>query len=90
MPQTIAVVSEIDPSGGGSHQWALNIFHALNDYRLARGDVSVVVIHFGQNRTAIRWRFSFLTSVMSRLGLLVTFSPASCGGSPLRVPIFCL
>ena len=46
MRQTIAVLTDIDPSGGGSHQWALNILYALDDYRAARGDVDVVVMHY--------------------------------------------
>jgi glycosyltransferase involved in cell wall biosynthesis len=46
MRRTIAVLSDIDPSGGGSHQWALNILYALDDYRAARGDLDVVVMHY--------------------------------------------
>ncbi len=46
MRRTIAVLSDIDPSGGGSHQWALNILHALNDYRAAQDDLDVLVMHY--------------------------------------------
>jgi glycosyltransferase involved in cell wall biosynthesis len=42
----IAVLSDIDPSGGGSHQWALNILYALDDYRAQRGDLDVLVMHY--------------------------------------------
>jgi glycosyltransferase involved in cell wall biosynthesis len=44
--QTIAVLSEIDPSGGGSHQWALNILYALDDYRISRRDLDIVIVHY--------------------------------------------
>jgi glycosyltransferase involved in cell wall biosynthesis len=44
--RTIAILSDMQPSGGGSHQWALNIFHVLEAYRAARGDVDVHFLHY--------------------------------------------
>jgi glycosyltransferase involved in cell wall biosynthesis len=44
--RTIAILSDMQPSGGGSHQWALNIFHALEAYRQAHRDVDVYFLHY--------------------------------------------
>ena len=46
MRRTIAILSDMQPSGGGSHQWALNIFHTLEAYRRTRGDVDVYFLHY--------------------------------------------
>ena len=43
----IAVLHDVHPHGGGSHQWALNILYALDEYRLARGDIEIIVVHYG-------------------------------------------
>jgi glycosyltransferase involved in cell wall biosynthesis len=42
----IGILLDIAPHGGGSHQWAVNICHALNDYRSSRRGVEVVILHY--------------------------------------------
>lgn len=44
--RVIAALSNVDPHGGGSHQWTLNILHSLNDYRAKHADVDVVILHY--------------------------------------------
>lgn len=46
MHRKIALLWDVDPHGGGSHQWGLNILAALADYSKARGDLAVVVLHY--------------------------------------------
>lgn len=48
MRQTLAIILDYDPHGGGNHQWSLNILHVLDDYRIARGDMDVVLFHYSQ------------------------------------------
>lgn len=48
MRQTLAVILDYDPHGGGNHQWSLNILHVLDEYRKARGDMDVVLFYYNQ------------------------------------------
>jgi glycosyltransferase involved in cell wall biosynthesis len=74
---TFAVLADIDPFGGGSHQWALNILYALDDYRASRGDISVSILHYrnysgGHPLAGIFPEFSFvrmgkLANLMARI-----------------------
>lgn len=44
--RTLAMLTDFDPQGGGTHQWSLNILYALDDYRMARDDIDVVIFHY--------------------------------------------
>lgn len=92
----IGILHDVHPHGGGSHQWALNILYALDEYARARGDVEVTVVHYGSYPQghplsklfptfafeAIHGTRLFLTKVLRRLTVI---SPRLL---PLLRPLF--